>query len=205
MTELAAKFGFGGGFPLTNGTAESNSILPTFIGDMPAVNSTFTVNRLYAAPFFVPISTTIDGLAFENTGTGNNGHNARLGIYNSTTGGLPGTLIDETGAIALDTTRDVRIGAIGGAQTLLPTTKYWIAIVCDNNVQGLGAFATAGYITGGALTRLGVPAWNAGLAVFDGTNYLPGFYVSHPYGALPSSFGTPTAASNVPFLGAQVQ
>lgn len=196
-------------FPFGNGFADSNAILVPFYGNASAINVTVLAQDiLRAVPFTVAQPVVIDGLAFENTGTADTGEKMRLGIYTSTTGGLPGTLLSETGEITIDNTRDVRIGALGAAQTLAPFTKYWLAQVSNATMSILTVSpASAGVPMEALNTQIGAPVWNAGLPHYDGTNYaINCVAVSHSYGALPSSFGTPTSAPLAsPILGAQVQ
>lgn len=191
-------------FPLATGTPESGTILPVYLGSIAPMAFPVTANRLYAVPFFVPATTTVDALAFENTGTGDSGDDARLGIYDSTTNGLPGVLLDETGEIALDANRDVRVGATGGDVILSSTTKYWIAMVMNGPSSILTSQVGGTVPIDFGYTRTGLPAWNAGAPIFNGTNYVPGLYKSHTYGALPDPFGTPAGADLLPVLGAQV-
>jgi|DEB0MinimDraft_10_1074344.scaffolds.fasta_scaffold03765_3 hypothetical protein len=193
----------GGGYPLTNGTAESNSILPTYTADGVLAPAFPAPNVLYAAPFFVPAATDIDGLAFENSGTGDNGDSARMGIYNSTTAGLPGTLLEETGAMTVDANRDVRVGALGSTVTCLPSTKYWIAWVSDAAIAMLGISPTSRTMEQG-YTRMGLVRWNAGFPIYSGSSYYHGIQVAHTYGALPSTYGTPATTTIQLVFGAQV-
>lgn len=195
-------------FPNGIGTPESDTLLMAHYPNVIVAEVNILQDILYAVPFFVPATTVIDGLAFENTSTGDSGDDIRMGLYGSTTGGLPGALLSETGEIALDGTRDVRVGALGAAQTLTPATKYWIAMVANATITLLCAPVRVGSERSmdAYFSRSGVPPWNAGLPIFNGTNYGYMFQRSHTYGALPNPFGTVTAISTIsPIMGAQVQ
>lgn len=203
-----ALFSSGSGFPDSIGSPESDSILLAHFPGMTVTNSALNADLLFAAPFFVSAVTVVDGLAFENAGTGDNGDKVRMGLYGSTTGGLPGALLSETGEITLDANRDVRIGALGAAQTLLPSLKYWIAIVGNAAITYLNAANRTSLLTDSYYTRMGVVPWNNGTPFYDGTNYQYFLYKSHTYGAMPSPFGTPNTTGNshnCPIVGAQVQ
>lgn len=203
-----ALFGTGGGFPRTQGTAGSNTILMANYSGMTISSSAVNLtNVLVPVPFFVPAVTTVDGLVFENTGTGDNTETVRLSLYGSTSSGLPGALLGETGVITLDATAAVRIGAITPV-TLLPTERYWIALNGASSFTLLIAAqstATVGAET--LMTRSGFPPWNAGFGSYS-TNAGMTIYKTHAFGAAPSPFGTPTGPyvlTGIPVLGAQVQ
>lgn len=203
MTRASTLFSGGGGFPRTNGTAKSNTIITANYEGMTIASGSVTItNVIIPVPFFVPAVTTVDGLVFNNTGTGDNGETVRLSLYGSTDDGLPGALLTETGVITLDATADVRIGAITPT-TLLPTERYWIAI---NGASAVTLLVTEGTTTfpGGSyfMTRTGIPAWNAGFST-DSSRTIS---KSHTFGAAPSPFGTPTGPYTglLPILGAQV-
>lgn len=195
---------YGSTFPYANGTADSNTVLLCHCAGATLSSAAVTLtNRLFGVPFFVPDVTTIDGLAFENTGAGDNGDKVRLGIYDSS-GGYPSTLLGETGEIILDATADVRIAAMGAAVVLLPTKVYWLAIVGNASTTILvNNTATRGEWY---MTRAGSVPWTVGIPIFNGGS-LAGVFASHTYAALPSTFPAvaTTVATDMPILGAQVQ
>lgn len=206
MADIGTKYGLGGGgFPNTVGTAQSGTILPTWHGASAAIsNAGFGANTLSASPFFVPTTTVIDALCIENTGTGDNTKKVRLGLYSSS-GGLPSTLLTETPEITLDANRDIRVGVLSGTYTCQANTLYYIAGVTDNTITAWQVYGegAVNFRSDGVATRLGVPAWTAGLPAHQATLTSRGLTVSHTYGALPSSFGTPTGTVEFVF-GARV-
>lgn len=185
-----------------NGAPVSGAILPCMLSGVTSFDFTTTADRLYVSPFFVGKVVSVDALVFQNAGTADTGDDIRLGLYDTTTDGLPGALLGETGEIALDNTEDVRIGAMGGSVTLLPNNAYWLALVTNGNPVILFVdYAQTTSHFDAFQTQNGIPAWNAGLPV---ASLAPSFYKAHTYGALPDPFGTPTAGSGFPILGAQV-
>jgi hypothetical protein len=85
---------------------------------------------------------------------------------------------------------------------LLPSTKYWIAIVTNAAITLTVSGDTKQIEMG--LTQMGLPSWNAGVATYTGTDFRAAPYVSHSFGALPNPFGAPTGTWFSPLLGVQV-
>lgn len=140
-----------------------------------------TANRLYAIPFFVPKTITLDRIAIHvsTAGTGN----ARLGIYRD-----DGTADPSTATLILDA-GEVSIAATGKQeltinQTLTGGYLYYLAIV-TNGTPTIGAVALASMMTSFfGLTDITTTAW------------LTFAYRSFTYAALPNPFnGTITLAS----------
>lgn len=101
------------------------------------------------APFPVPVSCTIDQLAADVTVTG--AGVVRLGIYSSTSGHLPGSLLLDAGTVTAAST-GLRTKSI--SQTL-PPGLYWLACLVDTSG---GTWRTWGGIATGVLgvNNLGV-------------------------------------------------
>lgn len=195
-------------FPFGSGIPESNAILACYYGDGVAVDtSVLAQDILRAVPFFVSVPITVDGLAIENSGTGDTGEKIRMGLYASTSGGLPGALLSQTGEITLDNTRDVRVAALGAAQQLVPTQKYWVAEVSNATLNLLCQSSAAGLPVMTIMNQMGAVGWNAGLPFTGSGSYGLGCVaVAHTYGSLPSNFGAPTSLPiAAPIMGVQVQ
>ena len=131
-------------------------------------------NRLWAMPFPILRNTTWDRIAIQVSAQA--GQKFRLGIYNNAADLKPGTKLVDAGEITLSGTGQQAI-TFSAAQSL---TKglYWVAIVSDGqptiNDYNAYCFNFLGLHSGWSANNL---SW----------------YVAHTYGALPDSFGTPTA------------
>jgi len=192
----------GGAFPLTAGTAPDDAFLQCYYGEATSfVTSSVSANRIFISPLWVPKKTVIDGLWFINDGTGDSGDDVRMGLFSSTNG-LPGALIDETGEIALDATRDVRVAAMAADQTLEIDTVYWVGIVAN---AAISVTAESYAAVRPNLTRIGLPVITAGFSPWNGSNYRNGLYKNHTYGAMPDPFGTPSEATINPLMGVRVK
>lgn len=202
-----SELGGGGGFPKGIGAPKSDSFLLANYEGLTIGSAAITLtNLLIAVPLFVSTVTIVDGLAFDNTTTGDNTETVRLGLYGSTTGGRPGALLGETGVITLDATADVRVGAMGAAVTLLPSEMYWLAINGASGVTILQAPNTSILLADVLMTRMGMLPWNLGGSAYDTVNTPYGLEKSHAFGALPNPFGTPSLRNGgLPVLGVQVQ
>lgn len=165
--------------------------------NQPANGALGANNRLYAIPYFQPVTGTALSLIF-NIGTGIAGAwNARMGIYRCLPNGLPGDLV--TGS---DTLVAVSAGSVTGAQTgsvnggsgvvLAGPAWYFLAFVADTSGQSL--FSTTGAMAAEWTSVLfgGATATQA----YSG-NGTGGVYQAHAFGALPATFSTsPTYNSN---------
>jgi len=87
-----------------------------------------TADTIYAIPFFVARSMTIDRLAIDVAVAAAGGAIARLGIYADGTNLYPGALVVDAGTVAVDA---VAVVAATISQAL---TKgwYWLVVVSDN-------------------------------------------------------------------------
>lgn len=133
---------------------------------------TMTANRLYCRPFVVGDSETFNRIGIEIT-SGSSG-NARLGLYNWADG-VPTTLLVDLGTVSTTSTAIVEVTI---SQALSPGV-YGIAIVSDATPTVRGALPDKGVL-------------NHFIGNATMSEEIMGLYVSHTYGALPASFGSPT-------------
>ena len=143
------------------------------------VATTTTANRLYAVPFSVTKTQTLDRLAF-NVTTASNNHFARVGIY-QTTGGIslyPTSLVYDSGSISMTGT------GLKNASTAISVTMtpglYWFVFLTDNSPGVNGIVVT------GAPPVFGYAKSLTGAAQV-------GLYVAYTYDVLPDTF--PSGAS----------
>lgn len=143
-------------------------------------------NRLYAMPFVAPGRTgvTIDRLGI-NVTTGSSG-NARLGIYNDSSG-YPGSLLVDAGTVV---TTNIAVVTISLSQALTPGNRYWLV-----------------YVSNATPTIRSIPVNSCshalGFSSALGTAGNCGLYVSFTYGTLNSTFpSSPTmiTANPIPAL-----
>lgn len=152
-------------------------------------NYQFTEARLYAVPFPVAISGTLDRLGTTVSGAGSAGAVIRFGIYTGDSGPTD-LLLDAGTATATSAFAHVTVTI---SQAVTAGTLYWLALA----------------VQGGAVTRPGIEYTNqttgaglrqvSGLAWFDNPNDATwaqyGFYVDSVTGALPDPFGTFSVSS----------
>lgn len=149
-----------------------------------ASSFTATKNQLYAIPFYVhKDGATFDriGVVFGATGSGN----ARLGIYN-VANGVPTSLVADLGTIAYSAGAEVYL-TINQA---LNMKLYALAVV----------FSATPDVNRCSSLSVAAPVFNGNVDLTTGSH--PGWYCSHTYGALPSTFGatTNTTAATQPFI-----
>lgn len=115
------------------------------------VARSMAVSALYASPFFFDKACTVAGIAFKlNTAVASSA--VRLGIYQDTGGGRPGTLLSDAGTIAttasgvLELTTSIAIPSAG---------LYWLAAAQQGGASGIttlgiadGAFANVQWKSG---------------------------------------------------------
>lgn len=134
----------------------------------------YTLGELRAVPILIAEDTTFTRIGIQVT-TGSATRNARLGIYTNS-GGAPGTLVLDAGAVSI---------ASNGEKTItisqsLTAGWYWLAYEQDNATPQIGGLAQADM----------KPIMGSSDA--QGATAYKYAYVAHTYGALPSTFGTPT-------------
>ena len=145
-------------------------------------NGTFTwvADRLYGVPFFIPWRVAWDGIGFECT-VAEAGKNAKIGIYNMTAAGVPGTRIYNGNASPL-ALNAIGAKSIAGIATTLEPGVYVLAIITDATTarmqaNGSGFVDNRGYLCAAGCGLASRSYWysNAG-------NYVAG---------LPDPFGAP--------------
>lgn len=137
--------------------------------------SALTANRLYAIPFPIGFSGVISGVAINCT-TSAAGNVLRIGIYDSTSGGLPGSLVSAFGSVAGTSTG---MKTITGLSVSVVPKLYWLACVNQTSAATWRA-GGIGHPLVPDFTATPVDTTPCSLAI-DGVS-----------GALPNSFGTPT-------------
>lgn len=85
-------------------------------------------NRLEYYPYCPSRDVTIDELALEVT-TAVAATNARLGVYDSTSGGIPGNLLTGAGTLLDCSTAGVKTSAVLPTVTLKAGIQYWLAVL----------------------------------------------------------------------------
>ena len=136
---------------------------------------TLTANRIYAHPFYVPKTITLDRIAVNVTTLVASGK-CRLGIY-SDNNCEPGTLLLDAGEVDTSATG---VKSLTINQQLTENNLYWLVFVSNSATH-----VVRGAPVASILVVLG----------FDnnlGTAGVKAFYATQTYGALPSTFPTPT-------------
>lgn len=121
--------------------------------------TTLTQSRLLFLQFTAPNGVSIDRIGVEVT-TGVASTTIRLGIYASTAGGLPGSLVTDYGTIDSSGTGAKEI-TISPAATLAAGT-YWLAIVAQGGTPTVRSkgFSTNPYIGRAAIDNANPTCWN---------------------------------------------
>jgi hypothetical protein len=130
---------------LAAGTFITNALNATAQGTISQA-----ANRIEFIPFWPSRDITVDLLSIEVTGTLVAGSQARIGIYGSTAGNLPGDLLTGAGSLLDCATAGAKQSPITGGITLTAGTKYWLAVHASST-QTLRGLAVA------ALLPLGLP------------------------------------------------
>lgn len=147
---------------------------------------TVTSGRLYAAPFYQDQQQAYSGMACMDSGAGNNGQKARMGI--ATDVGGPGSLVIDTGEITFAGAAAEHTAA--SAFTLQADTWYWKLMLFNSGT--VMQTAGGGYIASAVGLYPVVPALigllgSGQLANGGGNQWAIGGYVAQVYGALPST------------------
>jgi hypothetical protein len=158
-------------------------------GNVGAAN----LNRLYAVPLRIDMPVQVDRLALNIDAAGTTGAVWRLGLYGSTSTGLPGSLLIDAGTVAATTTgqREASFTALTLSRGL-----WWavgapqVAASGGDRIQG-----AAGWMHRGHGDNFGTF-----LADFGGLGWREfAWYMDGVTGALPSTFSTtPTSAREAP-------
>ena len=164
------------------GTTRERWYTAAISGTALTTSGAVTSGRMYAIPFFVPKTITLDRIGINVTTLVSAGK-ARVGIYNDSNG-EPGTLVSSTDVGELDTSgTGVKSSTIN--VTLTGGSLYWLAVLFNNATNVIRAAPLADTIS--------VLGLDSGL----GTASYTYVYVAQTYGALPSPFGTPTLATTL--------
>lgn len=148
-------------------------------------SATLTANRLYATGIYIGNSTTITKIGIEQA-TGAAG-NARLGIYNMGTDGLPSSLVLDAGTVTTTSTAEKEITI----SQVLAAGWYYLAAVFD--AGGAGASSRT-------IASLSPASWGIGSASTTGFPTINSITGTHTYGALPSTFTTPVIGGGAELL-----
>lgn len=138
-----------------------------------AIAAVVVAGTMYAMPFIVTKTTTIDSVAI-NVTTGGAGSSANVGIYADNGNMYPGALIQDFGSKATTATGVVTF-TTGLPLSLLPGL-YWLAFLCS---------ATAPAVSGWAVAQC--PPMLGSTSVLT-VAYGVGWSVAQAAGALPSPF-----------------
>lgn len=142
--------------------------------------STLVADTLYATPFLVVRTLTVDKLVIRCHAT-DAGQFVRLGIYEDGTNLYPGDLLVDAGTAELTPIGQKDI-TISGDQQLV-SGIYWMALVSDSN---------AGQVTD---RRIQIPI--LGAVSTDSRNNYSGWSVAQAYGALPDPFTAAGSAMTI--------
>lgn len=179
-----------GGVPVYNlpgaKRATSASIGP--VTAAPAGGALPSANEMFATPFKIDATSTLKTLSFDITSGNASAWNARMCVYADNGSGQPGSLIADSGTIAVGS------GSLTGVQTSstlnsgsgvsLAPGWYWSVLMADNASESLMSISQAGSLL--ISQMIGASSPTAALA---GT-FSTGWKVSQTFGACPNPFGT---------------
>lgn len=137
---------------------------------------TITLNTMFAVPFYNHEPHTFDRIGIRIS-TAVDGAKIRFGIFNDSAG-LPGTLLADCGEFTMSGT-----GGQDGEVTIsqaLAEGNYWLAMVSNTTVTGIGGATSAGRPDLGEATLTATIPYNR-------------MDISYTYAALPATFGSATA------------
>lgn len=117
--------------PVVNGLIPQRYQMPSFIWDRCSQAAVvMAADRIDVCHFHVPITQTFDRVAIDVT-TGDAGKVAKLGLYNMTSSGLPGTLVYDFGELS--------VAAIAGVEIVIDQEiaagNYYLAIITDGTAS----------------------------------------------------------------------
>jgi hypothetical protein len=171
-------------------TATSGQWFPYYKGTYLAL--TPVQNRLYAVPVFIDRVLTVDRIAARVQTGGSGGAGVfRLGIYGATDG-LPDSLILDAGTIDAISTG---VQEITISQSLSPGLHFMVL------VQQVTSNATTRSHQSDAIYQI---RSNSSSALESTGLGIVGYTVNNITGALPSSFGTPSATTATPDISMRV-
>ena len=132
----------GGGGVTFSVYATGNYIQP--VQGAVSAGAAMVANNIYLYPFFVWRTMTVDNLGARVT-TASAGFSVQLAIYNSTTNGVPTTLLANTVGISVGSTGPINNNVT--AFTLSAGQMYWMAMNSDGTPTMMGIGATSNYYT----------------------------------------------------------
>lgn len=152
-----------------------------YYGSRPVTTTTLaaTLNTLYATPLWVPNALSIDRIEAEVTTLIASGV-VRLGIYDSTSNGNPGTRVLDAGVVATTTTGVKSITVNQALQVGL----YWLVAVNQTAAATLRAIS-------GDLAPVNQTSFEAG-------SVLAAYTMTGVTGALPTTFVQASVATSAP-------
>lgn len=126
-----------------------------------------SANTIYYTPMFIPFPITIEKLSTRvSVQSGTGGATARLGLFGLTATGLPGALLVDAGAVAIDSTGTKDTAAINYEIT----TARWIYRAILASAAGA---SVKGYATGPAIAKRTDPSISPLWSVFETFTYGP--------------------------------
>lgn len=147
---------------------------------------------LRAFPFYMPNACTLSRIGLEITTIGDVGSKVRLGIYSDTGNATPGNLLLDAGQIAGDS---ATVQGITISQAI-PRGLHWFCAV-NQSVTTTAPTWRAVNTPSPIPLVFGTSDPTAGLTIW-------GFQASGVAGALPASFGSPTASATMPRIFVKV-
>jgi hypothetical protein len=166
--------------------------LPTNVFLLP--NHTSISTRIFTAngdttftPVFFTVPCTLDALAVECTTAGAAGSLARLGVFSMNSSLQPGTLLDDAGTVATDSTG---AKSITGRSISIP--GGWVFIACAQQ-GGVGTQATMRVMSQGLV----IPPPNSGSATASSVSAARSTYTATITGAFSSTPTVTLGAENV--------
>jgi len=159
---------------LINGGFTSGRYYGGATGNVHSGGVGLSANQLRAVPVYIPKNCVLSGIAIEVTQTGA-GTLARLGIYDIIDG-VPTNLIVDAGTVAVNSTGTKEA-------SITQPIKAGLYAFC---VVANGGFTISGIDTGDGIQVM----YTMGKPNLTG-NGDKDWWVSHTFGALPSTFGTP--------------
>jgi len=133
----------GGGGGVTFSVYATGNYIQPVQGALSA-GAAMVANNIYLYPFFVWRTMTVDNLGARVT-TLSAGSSIQLAIYNSTTNGVPTTLVANTVGISSGSTGPINNNVT--AFTLNAGQMYWMAMNSDITPTMMGIGATSNYYT----------------------------------------------------------
>lgn len=193
--DFDAVWRFGYGAKVVSGSWHNSGSREANAGSQP------TQNQLRLAPWFFtqPVVLNALGIRIGTSGTGSAGAVYRLGVYNSTSEGLPGTLLLDAGTV--DVTQPTgTVLTITGLSLSLDAGEYWFGGALQ------GGAATAPFIVGNSFPYARMIGWvnqTADTPTNTATDTIIAVGQSSVTGALPSTLTPTPAQSSAPLIMAR--